>query len=127
MNEDEKRKLAERLLEQLEQRVNDVEDALLGRKLMNLAGHFAVETGKAEGRSLFEAYEWSQEREKVNADARALLRAWSTSWSREEFVEKVGTIKIETASGLMASRRLAEHYIEVLNAFEASDDNPTAT
>lgn len=62
MNEDDKRKLAEHLLNQLEQaetsltgleqRLSDEEDARLGRKLINLAGHFAVETGKVEGRSL---------------------------------------------------------------------------
>ncbi|WP_312904778.1 hypothetical protein [Stutzerimonas nitrititolerans] len=134
MNEDDKRKLAEHLLNQLEQaetsltgleqRLSDEEDARLGRKLINLAGHFAVETGKVEGRSLFEAYEWSQEREKTDADARALFRAWSTSWSREEFAEKMGTIRTETTSGLVASRRLVEHYTDVLKAFEVS--SPTA-
>ncbi|WP_312514584.1 hypothetical protein [Stutzerimonas nitrititolerans] len=103
MNEDDKRKLAEHLLNQLEQaetsltgleqRLSDEEDARLGHKLINLAGHFAVETGKVEGRSLFEAYEWSQEREKTDADARALFRAWSTSWSREEFAEKMGRLE----------------------------------
>ncbi|WP_312723262.1 hypothetical protein [Stutzerimonas nitrititolerans] len=134
MNEDDKRKLAEHLLNQLEQaetsltgleqRLSDEEDARLGRKLINLAGHFAVETGKVEGRSLFEAYEWSQEREKTDADARALFRAWSTSWSREEFAEKMGTIRTETTSGLVASRRLVKHYTDVLKAFEVS--SPTA-
>ncbi|SFI34257.1 hypothetical protein SAMN05216206_1942 [Pseudomonas guineae] len=109
-------------MREVEAQLDDLQATHLGHRLITLAREAAVKAGKAEGMELVEMFELSEEREKLNKDARSLLRAWTASWGPEELEIKLELFSINSITGLKASRRLVDHYNEVLGAFETASN-----
>lgn len=105
-------------IREIEDRLDDLQATMLGHRLINLAGQAAVDAGKCEGLGLFESFELTQEREKVDMDARSLLRAWAAARSPKQLENALEFFDLKSITGLKASRRLIDYYEEVLGAFE---------
>lgn len=105
-------------IRETEDRLDDLQATMLGHRLINLAEQAAVNAGKCEGLGLFESFELTQERQKVDMDARALLRAWAAASSPKQLEKVFEFFDLKSITALKASRRLIDYYEEVLAAFE---------
>lgn len=105
-------------LRELEDSLDDLQATKLGHQLIALAGQAAVKAGQCEGLGLFETFELSQEREKVDKDARSLLRAWTAARNSEQLERALEFFELKSITGLKASRRLVDYHQDVLGAFE---------